>query len=113
VPYLVVQVEMSTYLKSDLQVKQLVANGNEGHRSRGVFDPIAPLADVRSAPACPVALPCTDAATVAWHTACNPVQLEACCTYASDSHCLFSHGSHSRTRPSAPIKARLLISLRE
>ena len=45
----VVQVEMSTYLKSGLKVRQLVANGNEGHRSRSVFDPAAPLADVRSA----------------------------------------------------------------
>lgn len=49
--YLVVQVEMSVYLKTDLQVRQLVANGNDGYRSRGVFDPAAPLADVRDVPA--------------------------------------------------------------
>ena len=44
----VVQAEMSEYLKSDLKVRQLVANGNDGFRSRSVFDPAAPLADVRS-----------------------------------------------------------------
>jgi hypothetical protein len=45
---LVMQVEMSSYLKNDLQVQQLVANGNDGFRSRGVFDPNAPKADVRA-----------------------------------------------------------------
>ena len=55
--FLIVQVEMSAYLKSDLRVGQLVANGNEGHRSRSAFDPAAPLADVRSLLPCSTTVP--------------------------------------------------------
>lgn len=35
------QVEMSGHLKSTLGVKQMVTNGNEGWRARGVYDPFA------------------------------------------------------------------------
>lgn len=35
------QAEMSGYLKSALLVKSMVTNGNEGYRTRGIYDPYA------------------------------------------------------------------------
>mmetsp|Transcript_2656 Transcript_2656/g.7895 ORF Transcript_2656/g.7895 Transcript_2656/m.7895 type:complete len:654 (-) Transcript_2656:3455-5416(-) len=37
------QREMAGYLKTGLKVKQMVANGNEGYRAKGRYDPYAPV----------------------------------------------------------------------
>lgn len=34
---------MSGYLKNTLGVRQMVTNGNEGYRTRGVYDPFSPI----------------------------------------------------------------------